>query len=327
MKTKRIVIAGGTGFIGREITKYFAPFNEIVILTRNPRVRVDNAFSNFELEDHKQSNVRFVEWDAKHQGEWTKEIDGCDIVINLAGRSVNCRYNKANKKEIFDSRTNPTQAIGEAIRKATVPPKLWINASSATIYRHATDRPQDEYTGEYHNDFSVQVCKLWEKTFFGERTPFTRKVAFRMAITLAGGGVIMPYLNLCRFGLGGKQGSGQQMFSWVHITDICRAIEFMYERNDLEGVFNLAAPGPVTNEVFMRRLRQATGHKFGLPAYTWMLKAGAAIMGTETELLLKSRWVLPTKLQQAGFTFTYPVIEKAFSQVIGALPRRSYHLF
>ena len=327
MKNKRIVIAGGTGFIGNYIANYLAENNEIVILTRNIRDSVNNAFKHFTIADALKNKVRLVTWNGKDSGEWSKEIDGCDMIINLAGKSVNCRYTQKNKEEIFDSRTNAVKTIGGAVRNAVVPPKLWINAASATIYRNATDRSQDEYTGEFHNDFSVQVCKLWEKTFFEQRTPFTRKVALRMAVTLADGGVMIPYLNLCKFALGGKQGSGRQMFSWVHIDDICRVIDFIWERNTLEGVYNVSSPNPVNNETFMQTLRNKTGTKIGLPAPAWLLKIGAAIIGTETELLLKSRWVLPTKLLENGFTFKYKMIDEAFEKIIAALPRKKYHLF
>jgi uncharacterized protein (TIGR01777 family) len=327
MKNKKIVIAGGSGFIGRNIAAYFAAGNEIVILTRNINDSANNAYEDFDLPKELADRVRMVEWDGKTQGAWIKEIDGCDVVINLAGKSVNCRYTKKNKQEIFDSRTNATKAIGEAIRKAVQPPELWINAASATTYRHAMDRPQDEFTGEMHNDFSVQVCKLWEQTFFAERTPFTRKVALRMAITLGTGGVMIPYLNLVKFGLGGHQGSGRQMYSWVHVKDVCRVIAFIEERKDLEGVYNVSAPNPVSNNVFMKTLRKVTGHFIGLPAYTWMLKIGAAIIGTETELILKSRWVVPTKLLQEGFTFEFPLLQPALQNIIDSIPRKRYHLF
>ncbi|WP_153801031.1 TIGR01777 family oxidoreductase [Foetidibacter luteolus] len=327
MQNLKIVIAGGTGFIGRELASFFGANNQVVILSRSLPSAANNGFSSFKANDDGYKNVRLVKWNPAIQGDWIREIDGCSLVINLAGKSVNCRYNKSNKQEIFDSRTVTTEAIGEAIRKATIPPKLWINAASATIYRHATDRAQDEFTGEYHNDFSVQVCKRWEGTFFNQRTPFTRKVALRMAITLGSGGVMVPYLNLCRFGLGGRQGSGQQMFSWVHIQDVCRVIEFMWAKNELEGVFNVSAPNPVANTHFMGALRKATGHTFGLPAYEWMLKAGAFFLGTEPELVLKSRWVLPAKLLQQGFVFKYPMLEDAFAEIVPTFKRTQYHLF
>ena len=324
MNNKKIVIAGGTGFIGREIAKYFGGVNEIIILTRNIKSH-NNAFADADFSN--MPNIRLVHWNGKNTGEWCKEVNGADIIINLAGKSVNCRYNEKNKQEIFNSRTNATKAIGEAIRLSIAPPKLWINAASATIYRHAMDKPQDEFTGECHNDFSVQVCKLWEITFFEERTPFTRKVALRMAITLGAGGVMIPYLNLCKFGLGGKQGSGKQMYSWVHIEDVCRVVEWMWQHNDEEGVYNVSSPNPVTNKVFMQTVRKVTGHLFGLPAFEWMLKAGAAFIGTETELILKSRWVLPAKLLQKGFAFKHPLLEAALKNIVNQLPRKKYHLF
>lgn len=326
MNNKKIVIAGGTGFIGQAMAAYFGADNNIVILTRGLHNSINNTFGA-SIQPNGTTNIRFVNWNGKDTGEWCKEIEGADIVINLAGKSVNCRYTAKNKREIFNSRTDAAKAIGAAIQNAVVPPKLWVNAASATIYRNATDRPQDEATGDIENDFSVQVCKLWEKTFFEQRTPFTRKVALRMAVTLGIGGVIIPYLNLCKFGLGGRQGSGRQMFSWVHSDDICRAITFLYEHTDLEGVYNISSPNPVTNAGFMQTLRKVTGHLFGLPAFAWMLAIGARLIGTETELLLKSRWVVPTKLTEAGFVFKYPRLEHAFKSIVAKLPRKQYHLF
>ena len=236
-------------------------------------------------------------------------------MVNLAGRSVNCRYTARNQREIFESRTDATHAIGEAIAKTVDPPKLWINASSATIYRHATDRPQDEYTGEIGKGFSVAVCQKWEKEFFEQRTPLTRKIAIRTAITLGHGGLLVPYRRMLKYGLGGRQGSGRQLYSWVHIEDAGRAIEWLLDRSELEGVFNIAAPGPVSNECFMATLRRCLGIRIGLPAPAWLLRWGARIIGTETELLLKSRWVVPTRLQETGFVFRYPRLETALQEI------------
>jgi uncharacterized protein (TIGR01777 family) len=326
MKNKKIVIAGGTGFIGESLVQYFSGNNEVIVLTRGKENVQTNLFHKNRAVNGTGS-VKYVLWDARQQGDWTGSIEGADIIINLCGKTVNCRYTEKNKKEIFDSRTHSTAALGEAIRNATDPPKLWINSSSATIYRHATDRPQDEFTGEIENDFSVQVCKRWEKTFFDIRTPFTRKVALRMAVTLGSGGVIIPYFNLLKFGLGGYQGNGVQMYSWIHITDTCRIVEWVAAHEEMEGVYNCCSPAPVTNAVFMKTLQKVTGHKFGFPAYTWMLKAGARLIGTETELLLKSRWVIPTRLLQSGFNFQFVQIEDAFKEIVSVTERKQYHLF
>jgi uncharacterized protein len=327
MKNKKIVIAGGTGFIGQEMIKYFGKENTIIILTRQLNHVQTNRNKYSSLTEEDLQHVKFIKWNAKDAEEWFKELENADLIINLAGKSVNCRYTEKNKKEIFDSRTDTVKAIGNAIAKCSNPPPLWINASSATIYRHATDRPQDEFTGEIHDDFSVQVCKRWENTFFDQPTPQTRKVALRLAITIGPGGVLIPYFNLLKFGLGGKQGNGEQMFSWVHIEDLCRAIDWIEDHKEIEGVYNCASPNPVTNEKFMRCLRNATGKKFGLPAYEWMLKTGASLIGTEAELILKSRWVIPTKLLQSGFRFKYGQIEDAFKDIINKVPRNQYELF
>lgn len=327
MKNKKIILAGGTGFIGQEMAKYFSKENQIVVLSRQLQNAQNNRHHYTSLNQHDIQSIQFVKWDGKTSGEWIKELNGADLVINLAGKTVNCRYTQKNKKEIFDSRTDSVRAIGAAINQCTTPPKLWINASSATIYRHAEDRPQDEYSGKHGDGFSVQVCKLWEKTFYEQTTPATRKVALRMAITLGPGGVLIPYFNLLKFGLGGKQGSGKQMYSWVHIEDTSRMIEWIDTHTNIEGTFNCCSPNPVTNAAFMKSLRKATDHIIGLPAYEWILKLGASLIGTETELVLKSRWVMPTKIIESGFIFAYPFLEDAFADIISKVPRKQYHLF
>ena len=367
MKSKKIIITGGTGFIGQALAKHFGKENHVVILSRQSVNSHNNNYDKKLVKANNGYNITYWRWDGIHvEKHWAQEIEGADIVINLAGKSVNCRYNEKNKREIFDSRTDATKVIGQAIRESAVPPKLWINAASATTYRNATDKPQDELTGvisdkkvdnmpystldqcrwvykrfiarlrhgrgskQYQDldlDFSVQVCKLWEKTFFEQRTPFTRKIALRTAITLGAGGVIVPYFNLLKFKLGGHQGNGRQMYSWVHVEDVCRAIEFCFEHTEMEGAYNLSSPNAVTNDAFMRTLRKITGHKIGLPASATMLEIGAALIGTETELILKSRWVIPTKLLQEGFQFKYPHLEDALQEIVNNSNRKAYHLF
>ena len=327
MKNKKIILAGGTGFIGQALAARWGKDNQVIILSRQSAGAQNNSYKRKLLSPAEGYHITYWHWDGRSvEKHWANALEGADLVINLAGRSVNCRYTPRNKQEIFDSRTDATRAIGQAIREAVVPPKLWINAASATIYRHAQDRPQDEYTGEYQDDFSVLVCKRWEKTFEEQRTPFTRKVALRIAITLGEGGVIIPYLRLLKLGLGGRQGSGRQMYSWVHIEDLGGAAEWFLDHPELEGVYNVAAPGPVTNAYFMSALRRLTGHRLGLPAPAWLLKIGAAVIGTETELVLKSRWVVPTKLQETGFVFKYAQVDAALRSIVRKLPRRKYHL-
>jgi len=337
LKNKKIVIAGGTGFIGQALAGYFGKDNQITILSRHAVHAHNNAYHKKLLEPAEGYRITYWRWDGlRVEKHWADAISGADIVINLAGRSVNCRYTQKNKQEILESRRDATRAIGLAIREAAVPPKVWINAASATIYRHAEDHPQDEYaeagapshfSGEFNNGFSVQVCKAWEKAFEEERTPFTRKIALRTAITLGEGGAIVPYLKLLKFGLGGHQGNGRQMFSWVHVEDVCRAIEWIYDHDELEGIFNISSPCPVTNREFMATLRKVTGHRIGLPAPAWLLKAGAAVIGTETELVLKSRWVLPTRLSGTGFTFKYAEPLHALKDIVERLPHSGYRLF
>jgi uncharacterized protein (TIGR01777 family) len=328
MKDKKIIIAGGTGFIGQEMTRYFGRDNKIIILTRQVQAAKNNRNRYDSLTEKDLANVSFLKWDGKTTDPaWVKEFEGADLIINLAGKTVNCRYNEKNKKEIFDSRTEAVEVIGKAIAQCTLPPALWINASSATIYRHALDHPQNEYNGEFHDGFSVQVCKLWEKTFYDQPAPSTRKIALRMAITLGTGGVLIPYFNLLKFGLGGQQAGGKQMYSWIHIEDTCRMIEWIEAHDNLTGTFNCSSPNPVTNKEFMATLRRATGHIVGLPAFEWMLRLGAPMIGTEVELVLKSRWVVPARIMESGFQFKFALLKDAFADIISKVPRKQYHLF
>jgi len=230
---------------------------------------------------------------------------------------VNCRYTAKNKKEIFDSRLKPTKLLNRVIVDMVNPPKLFINIASATIYRHAEDHQQDELTGEIGGGFSVAVCQAWERTFFETDTPKTRKVALRTSFVLGASDSALPRLfNLARFGLGGRQGNGEQYVSWIHEDDMARIIEWLADHPEISGVLNGTAPGPVKNKIIMKVIREVLHRPFGLPAPKWLLEIGALLIGTETELILKSRWVIPRRLLESGFKFKYPHINEAIKACI-----------
>lgn len=295
MKRRKVVIAGGTGFIGQYLAKEFvAGGYEVIVISR-------------------QSG--HISW--KDQAAVVAALNEAELLINLAGRTVDCRYNEKNKKEILESRTETTKILGNAIAHCHTPPTLWLNSSTATIYRHAEDKPMTEAEGEIGAGFSVAVAKAWEEAFFSFALPETRQVALRIAIVLGkGGGVVIPYLSLVQYGLGGYQGNGNQMFSWIHLNDLYRIILFIKEHETINGAVNCAAPNPVSNKELMRIFRKKVGNKFGLPMPKWLLKAGAALIGTETELVLKSRWVLPRRLLDEGFEFQYPDLEGALHHIL-----------
>ncbi len=294
MNTK-IIIVGGTGFVGKYLTEKFINLNyEVLIISR-------------------QTNP--INWD--NMPAIIAALENSTMLINLAGKSVDCRYNEKNKKEIYDSRINTTSALGNAILQCKKPPLLWINSSTATIYRYAEDRPMTESTGEIGKGFSVNVAVNWEKTFFNFKLPNTRQIALRMAIVLGkDGGVVPPIKNLVRYGLGGKQGSGNQMFSWIHIEDLLNIIIYLQHHKNLTGVFNTASPNPVNNKILMQLFRKQMKMAFGLPTPEWLLKIGAVVIKTETELVLKSRWVVPERLLKAGYHFKYPIINKALKNIL-----------
>lgn len=310
----RILIPGGEGHLGRLLSRYFsAQGHAVTTLTRHtatsPVIRNGLAGS---LHPWKT-----VTWDGAHLGSWIETLEHADVLINLAGRSVDCRYNAKNREEILRSRAASTAILGTAIQTLRHPPRLWLNASTATIYRHSYDRDMDEVTGELGGNeldapaswrFSIQVAQQWEQSFFASHTPATRKVAMRTAMVMfpGPGGIFEVVLRLVRLGLGGPWGSGHQYMSWIHETDFVRAVEFLVERENITGVVNLAAPGPLPNAQFLSAIRDAWGIRFGLPAQEWMLELGAFFLRTETELLLKSRRVVPTLLQKRGFEFCFP---------------------
>jgi len=299
MKYGRIVLAGGNGYLGTVLAKHFSSLaDEVIILSRKPQAAA--------------GNIKTLLWDGQTLDNWTTSLQGADLLVNLCGKNVNCRYTPKNKKEIISSRLIPTRLLGEVIKSLENPPKLWINITSATIYRHAEDRPQDELTGEIGDGFSIEVCKAWESSFFENETPKTRKVALRMGIVLGlKDGAFPRLLNLVKLGMGGKQGNGEQYVSWVHELDAAGSIEWLLNHDDIEGIINCTAPGPIKNHVFMHSIRKAYGISFGLPAPAWLLAIGAKIIGTETELILKSRWVKPSRLLNNGFEFKYAKIDEA----------------
>lgn len=296
---KKIVLAGGTGFIGQYLESYFISQGYVVkIISRHPHT---------------------ISW--RDTNAIIDALENADMLINLAGKSVDCRYNEDNKAEILSSRIDTTNTLGKCVLQCKTPPALWLNSSTATIYRHAEDRPMTESAGEIGTGFSVGIATQWEKAFFSFTLPATRQVALRMSIVLGDdGGVMRPLKNLVRFGLGGKQGSGNQRFSWIHIEDLKNIILFIQAHTDMSGVYNCASPNPVTNEILMHLLRKEMKMPFGLPTPEWLLKIGAVLINTETELVLKSRWVLPERLQNKGFIFAHPDLEEALKNILDEHP-------
>ncbi|MFC7347857.1 TIGR01777 family oxidoreductase [Chryseobacterium zhengzhouense] len=296
----KIIIAAGTGFLGKNLEKYFSEKRHLIyILTRNP----------------KRENEIF--WNGKNLGEWKNWIENSDVLINLAGKSVDCRYTEKNKKEIYDSRIESTKVLQQAIDECIDKPKVWLNASSATIYIHSETHLNTEENGIIGDDFSMNICKSWEKEFFKVKTENVRKVALRTSIVLGNNGGAFPKLKtITRLGLGGKQGRGNQNVSWIHIDDFCRAVEFIIDNENISGEINVTAPNPLSNEDFMRKLRKEMKIPLGLNAPVWQLEIASIFLNTETELLLKSRNVYPEKLMKSGFEFTYSNIESAFNDLI-----------
>ena len=300
---KKIVIAAGTGFLGKVLTTHFKnKVEEIVILTRGKS----------EIKD----NIKFVNWNAKTISGWENELENADVLINLAGKSVDCRYTEKNKAEILASRVDSTKVLNQAVLLCQNPPKHFINSSTSTIYKYSFDQERDEYSGEIGEGFSITVAKEWEKAFYEAQTPNTLKTAIRISIVLGkNGGAFVPLKKLTQFGFGGKNGSGKQFISWIHEKDFARAIEFIIN-NKLENSINLVSPKPIRNEDFMKKLQKAVGIPFGLPITETMLEIGARIIKTETELILKSRNVIPKRLLESGFDYQYGDLDKAFKDLI-----------
>ncbi len=298
----KVIIPGGSGQVGTVLARaYQADGHEVVVLSR----------------DAGDAPWRVVGWDAETIGPWVSELDGADVVINLVGRNVNCRYTPKNRESIMQSRVRSTQVVGAAIAAASRPPRVWLQASTATIYAHRYDAPNDEATGIIGGNepdapdtwrFSIDVARSWERALDQAVTPHTRKVKLRSAMTMSPDrdGIFDTLLTIVRRRLGGRAGDGRQYISWVHELDFIRALNWLIEHDDVDGAINIAAPHPLPNEEFMRILREAAGVSIGLPATRWMLEVGAVLMQTETELILKSRRVVPGLLTSRGFKFQFP---------------------
>lgn len=302
----KLVIAGGTGFLGNSLIDYFGDrFEEVVVLTRHARSA--------------KGRVRYVAWDAETLGPWARELEGAELVINLCGKSVDCRYTKANREVIFSSRLDSTAIMGKAISQCGQAPGLWINAASATIYRHSEDTPMTEAGGEIGTGFSVEVCKAWERVFETAATPRTRKLNLRIGLALGmEGGVLPKLLQMVKLGLGGTMGNGRQLVSWLHVLDFCRMVDWCLQNATVHCIYNCSAPQPVSNKNMMRLLRQELHRPIGLPAAAWMLEIGAFVMRTETELMLKSRYAVPARAEQEGFEFKYKDFGSCIKDLIRA---------
>jgi uncharacterized protein len=297
----KIVLAGGSGSLGQVLARSLGQSgHDIVVLSRGSR-----------------EAPGFVHWDGRTLGSWVQELDGADAVINLAGRSVNCRYTEEHRRQMMDSRVESARAVGLAIQRAKRPPRVWLQMSTATIYAHRFDAPSDEATGLIGGDepdapaswrFSIEIAQAWEQAQLEANTPATRKVALRSAVvmTTEPGAPFDLLLRMTRLGLGGPIAGGRQFVSWIHERDFARAVEFILERDDIDGAVNVAAPGPLPQREFMAVLRSAAGMPVGLPATRWMAEVGAFVLRSETELLLKSRRVVPGRLLEAGFQFEMP---------------------
>jgi uncharacterized protein (TIGR01777 family) len=313
----RIVLPGGSGQVGKILARYFQQAgHHVTVLTRGPYT----------------APWLTVHWDGENEGPWTETLEGADVVINLAGRSVNCRFTPENRVAVYNSRIRATQLLGRVIARVAEPPRLWMNASTATIYRHALDRPMDEATGELGGNelisknrrapdtwnYSIRVAKDWEAAFFAALTPATRKIAMRSAVTMSPqpGNAFQILSNLVRMSLGGKQGNGRQFVSWIHETDFARAVEFLIEHEEIDGPVNIAAPNPIPNREFMAGLREAWGMPNGFPAPTLGIELASFFLRTESELVLKSRRVIPARLQAAGFEFEFPTWAEAADDLV-----------
>jgi hypothetical protein len=314
----KAIIPGGSGQVGHILSRaLLAEGYDVVVFSRSGPIS--------------EGALRVLPWDGKTLGDWSAELDGADVVINLAGRSVNCRYTRANMKQMMDSRVDSTRVIGQAIANAATPPPLWLQMSTATIYAHRFDAPNDEATGIIGGEekgvpaywaYSIDIAKAWERELDEASTPDTRRVAMRTAMVMSPhrGGIFDVLYGMTRKGLGGSIAGGKQYLSWIHAHDFVAAVKFLIADDRFEGPVNLASPGPLLQGEFQAQLRQAAGVKIGLPAAAWMTKIGAFFMRTDTELILKSRYVVPGRLLDAGFEFRFSSWATAAEELITRWP-------
>jgi uncharacterized protein (TIGR01777 family) len=317
----KVIIPGGSGQVGTMLARVFhGEGHEVVVLSRKPPL----------------APWRSLRWDGVNLGDWVVELDGADVVINLAGRNVNCRYHARHRREILHSRVKSTHAVGAAIACVRCPPRVWLQASTATIYAHRSDAANDEATGVLGGNepdapetwrFSIEVAQAWERTLDAAITPQTRKVKLRSAMTMSpdSGGVFATLSALVRCGLGGPAGDGRQFVSWIHEEDFIRAVRWLIDHEEINGAVNLAAPEPLPYAEFMRELRAAWGAPFGLPAPVWLLELGTWLLRTESELVLKSRRVAPARLLASGFDFRYPAWPEAARQLRCRMSKPQFH--
>lgn len=298
---QKIIIAGGTGFLGSCLCKKYNNKDiEIIILSRKV------------LKNH--GNVTYVQWDARTAGDWTIHLEGSSAIINLVGKSVNCRYTEKNKKEIIASRVHATSIIGKAITRCKYPPKVWINAGSAAIFGDSGAIIKDE-NSPIGSGFSAQICKEWEKAFYKAETPNTRKIFLRIGLVLQQGeGILKPFMNLARLGFGGKIGTGKQYMTWVHEDDFTNVIDWVIQEKWIHGILHCASPNPVTNKDFMKAMRLAASKSFGFPNPAILIRIGAIFIGTEAELVLSGRRVVSRILEENNFKFKYPHLTDAVQQ-------------
>jgi uncharacterized protein len=301
MSTRRVILAGGSGFLGKALAAHLRSQGyEAIVLTRSPA-------GNSEQQAY---------WDGKTLGDWAGLLDGSQAVVNLAGKSVNCRYTPANRREIVESRVDSVRVLGQAILKCSSPPRAWVQSGSLAIYGDSGERVCDE-TAPAGVGFSVETCVEWEKALDEAQTPCTRKVVLRIGFALGtNGGALDPLMNITRLFLGGTTGTGKQYISWLHASDLNRMFEWTIERDDLVGVFNATGPTPMTNAEFMKELRHALRRPWSPPVPEWAVRIGARFMGTEAELALHGRRCVPSRLLESGFEFEYPKLRLALKEII-----------